>query len=137
MGATPTHQCEAQAINANIWGPKDSCQGEIPLPVPLRESRRRTIAKRNPEGMLDMEGRAVHKSHREEKCEAGSMGSTVPGSTLAMCSLWSHTTSHMSKDIYPAEHPFIHNLKDSDDPDETPYAATTSGYPLYKGSYRT
>ncbi len=43
----------------------------------------------------------------------------------------------MSEDIYPAEHPFIHNIKDSDDPDETPYAATTLGYPLYKGSYRT
>jgi len=28
-------------------------------------------------------------------------------------------------------------LKDSDDPEETPYAATTMGFPLYKGSYRT
>ncbi len=28
-------------------------------------------------------------------------------------------------------------LKDSDDPEETPYAATTTGFPLYKGSYRT
>jgi len=87
--------------------------------------------------MLDVEGRAVRKSRREEKCEAGSTGSTAPGSTPATCSPWSHTTSHMSEDIYPAEHPFIHNLKDSDDPDETPYMATTSGYPLYKGSYCT
>src|SRR6266702_3090225 len=43
----------------------------------------------------------------------------------------------MTKDLYPAEHPFIWILKDSDDPDETPYAATTTGFPLYKGSYRT
>ncbi len=39
-------------------------------------------------------------------------------------------------DLYPAEHPFIHTLKDSDDPDETPYMATTTGFPLYKGSYQ-
>jgi len=40
-------------------------------------------------------------------------------------------------DLYPAEHPFIRTLKDTDNPDETPYAATTTGAPLYKGSYRT
>jgi len=39
-------------------------------------------------------------------------------------------------DLYPAEHLFIRTLKDSDDPDETPYTATTTGFPLYKGSYR-
>ncbi len=42
----------------------------------------------------------------------------------------------MSKgDLYPAEHPFIRTLKDSDNLDETPYTATTTGFPLYKGSY--
>ncbi len=137
MGATPTHQCEVQEINADIWGPKDGHQGEILLPVLFRESRRRATAKHNPEGMLNVEGRAVHKSRREEKCKDGSTGSTEPGSTPAMRGPWSCTTSHMSKDIYPAEHPFIHNIKDSDDLDETPYTATTSGYPLYKGSYHT
>jgi len=40
-------------------------------------------------------------------------------------------------ELYPAEHQFIRMLKDSDDPDETPYVATTTGFPLYKGSYRT
>ncbi len=40
-------------------------------------------------------------------------------------------------ELYPAEHPFICVLKDSDNPEETPYAATTTGFPLYKGSYRT
>jgi len=29
----------------------------------------------------------------------------------------------------------IRTLKDSDDPNETPYAAMTTGFPLYKGSY--
>ena len=43
----------------------------------------------------------------------------------------------MTDDLYPAEHPFIWVLTDSDDPDETPYAATTMGFPLYKGSYCT
>jgi len=41
------------------------------------------------------------------------------------------------EELYPAEHPFIRTIKDSDDPDETPYAATTTGFPLYKGSYCT
>jgi len=84
MGATPTHQCEVQEIDTDIWGPKDSHQGEIPLPVPFKESRRRAAAKCNPEGMLDVEGRAVHKSHCKEKRKDGSMGSTAPGSTPAM-----------------------------------------------------
>jgi len=39
-------------------------------------------------------------------------------------------------DLYPAEHPFIRTLTDTDEVDETPYAATTTGFPLYKGSYR-
>jgi len=39
-------------------------------------------------------------------------------------------------DLYPAEHPFICTLTDTDDANETPYAATTTGFPLYKGSYR-
>ncbi len=42
-----------------------------------------------------------------------------------------------TEDLYPAEHPFIWVLTDSNDPDETPYTATTTGFPLYKGSYRT
>ncbi len=40
-------------------------------------------------------------------------------------------------ELYPAEHPFIRILTDTDNPEETPYAATTTGFPLYKGSYRT
>jgi len=43
----------------------------------------------------------------------------------------------MSKDLYPAEHPFIWNLRDTNDEEETPYTATTDGLPLYKGSYIT
>ncbi len=43
--------------------------------------------------------------------------------------------SMREEDLYPAEHIFIRMLKDSDDPNETPYTATTSGFPLYKGSY--
>ncbi len=39
------------------------------------------------------------------------------------------------EDLYPAEHIFVQTLKDSDNPNEMPYTATTDGYPLYKGSY--
>ncbi len=35
MGATPTHQADVGAIDKDIWGPKDSHAGEIPLPVPF------------------------------------------------------------------------------------------------------
>ena len=46
---------------------------------------------------------------------------------------WSRTTS--LKDWYPDEHPFIKNYRDSDDPNETLYALTTTRHPLYKRSY--
>ena len=57
----------------------------------------------------------------------------MPASTAASKGPWSRTTS--LHDWYPDEHPFIKNSRVSDDPDETPYALTTSGYPLYKRSY--
>ncbi len=136
MGATPTHQADVQEIDANIWGPKDGSPGEIPLPVPFEEPKR--IAGRDQKGLLTVERRAVCKSHRQEKRKDGSKGSTAPVSTPATCGPWSCTMSYMSKeDIYPAEHMFIHTLTDSDNLNETPYAATTTSFPLYKGSYRT
>ncbi len=134
MGATPTHQTEAQDANEAIWGAKDGSPGEIPLPVPFQEPR--TIP--NHESMLNMEGRAVRQSHRKEKHQDGSTGSTELCSTPATHGPWSCTTSHMTEEkLYPDEHLFIRTIKDSDDPDETLYAATTLGFPLYKGSYRT
>src|SRR6266702_1363629 len=42
-----------------------------------------------------------------------------------------------TQDLYPDEHIFMHTTKDTKDPRETPYATTTTGYPLYKGSYVT
>jgi len=136
MGATPTHQADVQDIDANIWGPKDSRPEEIPLPVPFMEPKR--ITNCTTEGLLNMEGRAIRKSCRQEKRKDGSVGSTAPISTLATRRPWSRTTSYISEgDLYPAEHPFIRTLQDSGDPNETPYAATTTGFPLYKGSYRS
>ncbi len=135
MGATPTHQTKVHKINTAIWGPKDGSTGKILLPVPFHDPNQST--KHTQEDMLNMEGQATHKSCRQEKWAVGSLGSTALASTLATRSLWSCTTSIMTKDLYPAEHLFIRVLKDSDDPDETPYAATTTGFPLYKGSYRT
>jgi len=135
MGATPTHQADVQEVDTNIWGPKDGRLGEIPLPVPFREPKR--ITNSAMEGLLNVEGRAVRQSRRKEKRKDGSMESTAPVSTPTTRSLWSCTTSYRSKgDLYPAEHLFIRTLKDSDNPQETPYTATTTGFPLYKGSYR-
>jgi len=135
MGATPTHQADVQDVDTDIWGPKDSHPGEIPLPIPFKEPKR--ITNSATEGLLNVEGRAIRQSRRQEKRKDGSMGSTVLNSTPTMRGPWSRTTSHMSEsDLYPAEHPFIRTLTDTDETDETPYAATTTGFPLYKGSYR-
>ena len=135
MGATPTHQAKVQDVDTDIWGPKDGRPDEIPLPVPFKEPKR--ITDSATEGMLNVEGRAIRQSRRQEKRKDGSMGSTAPNSTPATRSPWSRTTSYMSEcDLYPAEHPFIRTLTDTNEEDETPYAATTTGFPLYKGSYR-
>ncbi len=80
-----------------------------------------------------MEGGAVCTSRVQEKRHESSPGSTAPPDTPASRGPWSRTTS--IRDWYPDEHPFIKNYRDSDDPDETPYTLTTSGYPLYKKSY--
>ncbi len=121
MGATPTHQADVQDVDTDIWGPKDSHPGEIPLPVPFREPKH--ITNSTMEGLLNVEGQAICESHRKEKRKDGSSGSTAPVSTPTMRSPWSCTTSYMSEeDLYPAEHQFIRTLKDTDNPDETPYA---------------
>ncbi len=134
MGATPTHQADVQEADTNIWGPKDGRPGEIPLPVPFREPKH--ITNSTTEGLLNVEGRAIRQGRRQEKRKDGSTGSTAPVSTLATRGLWSRTTSYRSEgDLYPAEHLFIRTLKDSDNPHKTPYTATTTGFPLYKGSY--
>jgi len=124
-----------QEVDADIWGPKDSHPGEIPLPVPFREPKH--ITNSATEGLLNVEGRAIRQSRRQEKRKDGSTGSTAPLSTPATRGLWSRTASYMNEDdLYPAEHLFIRALKDSDNPHKTPYTATTTGFPLYKGSYR-
>ncbi len=134
MGATPTHQADVQEADTDIWGPKDGHPGEIPLPVPFHEPKR--ITNSAMEGLLNMEGRAIRQSRCQEKRKDGSTGSTAPVSTPATRGPWSCTTSYWSEgDLYPAEHLFIRTLKDSDNPHETPYTATTTGFPLYKGSY--
>ena len=135
MGATPTHQADVQDVDTDIWGPKDGRPGEIPLPVPFRDPQ--CITNSTMEGLLNVEGRAICKSHRQEKRKDGSVGSIAPVNTPATCGPWSRTTSYMSEaDLYPAEHPFIRMLQDSDNLDKTPYVATTTGFPLYKGSYQ-
>jgi len=134
MGATPTHQTDVQNVDTDIWGPKDGHPGEIPLLVPFREPKH--ITNSTTEGLLNVERRAIRQSRHQEKHKDGSTGSTAPNSTPTTCGLWSRTTSYMSEgDLYPAEHPFIRTLTDTDERDKTPYATTTTGFPLYKGSY--
>ncbi len=131
MGATPTHQAKTQAIKTEIWTASEGSEDAllVPFQVPSQE------AGGNEEGMLRVEGGAIRTCHRKAKCTHSSPGSMAPPSTLAMCGPWSHTMSMREEDLYPAEHIFIRTLKDTDDPNKTPYTATTSGYPLYKGSY--
>ncbi len=125
MGATPTHQADTQALDNELW----EAEGVLRIP-PRVEGAAAAIAK---ESQHTMEGGAVRTSRAQEKRREGSPGSTAPPSTPATRGPWSRTTS--VRDWYPDEHPFIRNSRDSDDPTETPYTLTTSGYPLYKRSY--
>jgi len=125
MGATPTHQADTQALDNELW----EAEGVLRIP-PCVEGAAAAIAE---EDQHTVEGGAVCASCVQEKRHKGSPGSTAPPSTPATRGPWSHTTS--VRDWYPDEHPFIKNYRDSDDPGETPYALTTSRYPLYKRSY--
>ncbi len=125
LGATPTHEADTQALDHELW------EAEGVLRIPPREGG--AIAAGAEEGQHTMEGRAVRASRVQEKRHEDSPRSTAPPSTPATRGPWSHTTS--LKDWYPDEHPFINNNRDSDDPNETPYTLTTTGYPLYKRTY--
>ncbi len=54
MGATPTHQADAQDIDTDIWGPKDGGPEEIPLPVPFHKPKR--ITDGDAKSLLNVEG---------------------------------------------------------------------------------
>jgi len=125
MGATLTHQADTQTLDNELWEAK----GVLRIP-PRMEGIAAASAK---EGQYTVEGGAVRASRIQEKRCKSSPGSTAPPSTLATRGPWSRTTS--IRDWYPDEHPFIKNTRDSDDPAETPYTLTTSGYPLYKRTY--
>ncbi len=125
MGATPTHQADTQALDNELW----EAEGVLRIP-PCVEGDAAAIAE---EGQHTVEGGAIYTSRTQEKRHEGSLGSTAPPSTLVTRGPWSRTTS--IRDWYPDEHPFIKNYRDSDNPNETPYALTTSGYPLYKRAY--
>ena len=120
-----THQAITQMLDDELW------EAEGVLRVPPRMGRiEGAVAK---EGQHTVEGGAIHKSHVQEKQRKGSSGGITPASTAESKGPWSCTTS--LRDWYPDEHPFIKNQRDTDDPDETPYMMTTSGYPLYKRAY--
>jgi len=125
LGATPTHAADTQALDHELWEAK----GVLRIP-PRVGGATAAIAE---EGQHTVERGAVCTSRAQEKHRESSLGSTAPPSTPAMRGPWSRTTS--LKDWYPDEHPFIKNYRDSDDPNETPYSLTTTGYPLYKRSY--
>jgi len=125
LGATLTHEADTQALDHELW----EAEGVLRIP-PRVGGVTAAIAE---EDKYTVEGGAVRASRVQEKRREGSPGSTAPPSTLATRGPWSHTTS--LKDWYPDEHPFIKNYRDSDDPDETPYALTTTRYPLYKKLY--
>ncbi|SRR6266702_1137469 len=135
LGATPTHQADTQEIDKLIWEPEEGSGGEVVLLIPFHGSE--AVTTRVQEAHLTVEGRAVHMCHRQEKWAVCSPGSTAPASTPTMCGPWSYASGMREEDIYPDEHLFIQVLKDSDDTNETPYAPTTTGFPLYKGSYCT
>ncbi len=125
MGATPTHEADTQALDHELW----EAEGVLRIPPRMGGA---TIASAE-EDQLAVEGGAVCTSRVQEKRREGSSGSTALPDTPTSRGPWSRTTS--IRDWYPDEHPFIKNHRDSDDPNETLYALTTSGYLLYKKSY--
>ncbi len=125
MRATPTHQADTQTLDNELW----EAEGVLRIP-PRMGGIEDAVAK---EGQHPVEGGAIRKSHIQEKWCKSSLGGITLASTPASKGPWSHTTS--LHDWYPDEHPFIKNQRDTDDPNETPYTMTTSGYPLYKRSY--
>jgi len=125
LGATPTHEADTQALDHELW----EAEGVLQIPPRVGGATAAITAEDQPA----VEGGAVCKSRIQEKWGEGSSGSTAPPDTSTSGGPWSRTTS--IRDWYPDEHPFIKNSRDSDDPDETPYTLTTSGYPLYKKSY--
>ncbi len=131
MGVTPTHQVETEDLDTKLWTAEEG--GEHTLPVPFRLPGQATGG--NERGMLGVERGTIQEGRREAKCTHCSPGSTAPASTPSTKGPWSRTTSVTEEDLFPAEHIFVKMLKDTDDPNETPYTTTTSGFPLYKGSY--
>ncbi len=125
MGASLTNQVEVQALDDELW------EAEGVLQVPPRVGGTEDAGAE--QGQLTVEGGAIRTSRVQEKRRESSQGSVAPASTLATRGPWSRNTS--LNDWYPDEHPFIKNTRDSDDPNETPYMLTTTGYPLYKKSY--
>src|SRR6266702_4891295 len=115
LGATPTHEADTQALDHEPW----EAEGVLRVP-PHVGGATATIAE---EGQHTVERGAVCTSRAQEKRREGSPGSTAPPSTAATRGPWSCTTS--LRDWYPDEHPFIKNYRDTDDPNETPYALTT------------
>ncbi len=125
MGATLTHQTKVQTLDDELWEAKGV------LRIPPRVGRiEGTVTE---ESQHPVEGGAICKSRVQKKWREGSLGGATLASTLATRGPWSRTTS--LHDWYPDEHPFIKNQRDTDDPNETPYTMTTSGYPLCKWSY--
>jgi len=125
MGATPTHQTDIQALDNELW------EAEGVLQIPPHMGRiEGAVAE---EDQHTMEGGAVRASCVQEKRHEDSLGGATPASMTASRGPWSRATS--LRDWYPDEHPFIKNQRNTDDPNKTPYAMTTSRYPLYKRSY--
>jgi len=125
MGATPSHQADVQELDNELW----EAEGILRVP-PRVEGAEGAVTE---EDECAVEGGAVRASRVQEKRREGSTGSTAPASTPATHGPWSRTTS--LADWYPDEHPFIKNQRDTTDPNETPYAMMTSGFPLYKRSF--
>ncbi len=125
MGAMPTHQTDTQALDDELW------EAEGILRVPPHMGRIEGAVTK--EDKYAMEGGAIRKSRTQEKRCEGSSGGAMLASMTASRGPWSRTTS--LRNWYPDEHPFVKNQCDTDDPNETPYTMTTSGYPLYKMLY--
>jgi len=73
--------------------------------------------------------------HAEEKGAAQTTLSSAAPNMEVSRGLWEVVEEIEEKHLYPAKHPYIRMMTDSDDPNKTPYSVTTTGFLLYKKSY--
>src|SRR6266702_572751 len=136
-GATPSHQQETQDINTKLWGSGQDgdSPGKFALPIPPHVEAGSGVMTKHNEDMPGVEGGAIPggSGHKEAVTQA-MMSITSPCMSLSR-GPWEVVEEIETKHLYPAKHPFIRTMTNSDNPNKMPYSITTTSFLLYKKNY--